>query len=61
MESMAWSAAFGVIAYSVYDLTNYATISRWPIALTLADMAWGACVCGATTAATRSAAGWLRS
>ena len=59
-HAAAWGALFGVIAFGVYDLTNYATISRWPLALTLTDIAWGAFICGATTAATHSAATWLR-
>ena len=37
----------GVIGFGVYDLTNYATINNWPLALTVVDMAWGAFVCAA--------------
>jgi uncharacterized membrane protein len=39
------------VAFGVYDLTNYATLDRWPLALTVVDMAWGACVCAAVTVA----------
>ena len=60
LAACGWGAAFGVIVYGVYNLTNYATISRWPLALTLTDIAWGAFICGATTAATHSAATWIR-
>jgi uncharacterized membrane protein len=28
--------------YGVYDFTNYATLRDWPLALALADTAWGA-------------------
>lgn len=41
----AWGALFGLIGFGVYDLTNYATINNWPLALTVVDMAWGAFVC----------------
>jgi uncharacterized membrane protein len=34
-------AAFGFFAYATYDLTNMATLKDWPLAITLADMAWG--------------------
>lgn len=40
-----WGALFGLIGFGVYDLTNYATINNWPLALTVVDMAWGAFVC----------------
>ena len=42
---------FGLVAYATYDLTNLATLDRWPVAVTAVDMAWGAAV-GALTALT---------
>jgi uncharacterized membrane protein len=42
-----WSAAglrgmfLGLFGYSVYDLTNQATLRDWPVAVTLADLVWG--------------------
>ncbi|HXM85353.1 MAG TPA: DUF2177 family protein [Stellaceae bacterium] len=30
-----------MVAYATYDLTNQATLSGWPVAITLADIAWG--------------------
>ena len=44
-------AFFGLVAYATYDLTNLATLDRWPVAVTAVDMAWGAAV-GALTALT---------
>ncbi len=38
----ALSALFGVIVYGVYDFTNAATLSVWPLRLIVVDMAWGA-------------------
>lgn len=35
-------AFFGLVAYATYDLTNLATVDRWPLVLTAVDMAWGA-------------------
>ncbi len=35
-------AFFGLVTYATYDLTNLATVDRWPIAVTVVDMAWGA-------------------
>ncbi len=37
-------AVLGLIAYATYDLTNQATLRDWPLAVTLADIPWGAFV-----------------
>jgi uncharacterized membrane protein len=34
----------GLVAFSTYDLTNLATLSRWPLTVTVVDMAWGTVV-----------------
>lgn len=34
-------AAFGLVAYATYDLTNQATLSLWPTRLTVIDLSWG--------------------
>lgn len=49
--AVAFGAAFGLIAYGVYDLTNQSTLARWPAAVTLADMAWGTASCAVVGAA----------
>ena len=41
-------AALGLVAYGTYDLTNYALLKQWPLAMTVADMAWGAVIQGFT-------------
>jgi uncharacterized membrane protein len=54
----ATGAAFGLVAYGTYDLTNLATLKDFPAAVAAADMAWGgfasalACA-GAVAAAAR--------
>jgi uncharacterized membrane protein len=55
----ALGALFGFVAYATYDLTNLATLTRWPLSVTLADLAWGAFVTGVTAAAGRGFARWL--
>ena len=32
----------GLLAYGTYDLTNLATLKHWMLAVTVADMLWGA-------------------
>ena len=55
----ALGALFGFVAYATYDLTNLATLTRWPLSVTLADLAWGAFVTGVTAVAGRGYARWL--
>lgn len=50
-EAVLWSAVFGVIAYSVYDLTNYSTLKGFPLQVVVVDMIWGGVVCAAAGAA----------
>ena len=44
-------AFFGLVAYATYDLTNLATVDRWPILLTAVDMTWGTALGALTTLA----------
>jgi len=43
-------ALFGFFTYATYDLTNFATLRNWTMAVTVMDIGWG-CVLGAITAA----------
>lgn len=40
-KSILNGALLGLVAYGAYDLTNQATLSRWPVIVTLSDLAWG--------------------
>lgn len=40
-EAARRGAAFGLVAYATYDLTNQATLRDWPWMVTAADLAWG--------------------
>ncbi len=42
-------ALFGLVAYATYDLTNHATLTAWPLVVTLVDMAWGTLLTGLTS------------
>jgi len=43
-------AALGALVYGVYDLTNYSTLTAWPLSYAVADWVWGS-VLFATAAA----------
>lgn len=42
-------ACFGFVTYATYDLTNMATIEKWPLFVTLVDLAWGAILAAAVS------------
>lgn len=44
-------AVLGLVAYATYDLTNQATLRSWPLAITLADLAWGTFLTGIASTA----------
>ena len=44
-------AALGVCMYGVYDLTNYATLTRYPLHMAVGDTAWGGALMAVAAAA----------
>lgn len=50
--ALLYGAAFGLITYATYDLTNLATIKDWPLTVTLVDLAWGAVLAGSVSTIT---------
>jgi uncharacterized membrane protein len=46
--ALIYGAIFGLVTYSTYDLTNFATLKKWPLNVTLADIAWGTFLSTAT-------------
>ncbi len=46
--ALARGALFGLVCYATYDLTNQATILRWPWHVTIIDLAWGTFVSAAS-------------
>ncbi|HEY0979623.1 MAG TPA: DUF2177 family protein [Candidatus Paceibacterota bacterium] len=51
MHAVLAGAFLGLAAYAAYDLTNLATLTDWPLPLTLVDLAWGVAVTAITSAA----------
>ena len=54
LTALVYGALFGFFAYATYDMTNYATLKNWPLAVSIVDMAWGAFI-----TAIAGAAGYL--
>lgn len=48
VSAALWGGVFGLIAYGVYDLTNFATLATYSLRMTVVDMLWGLVLSGAT-------------
>jgi uncharacterized membrane protein len=57
LHSQSWRSALilgvllGLVAYGTYDMTNLATLRRWPLALALVDLSWGSLLTGLAASA----------
>ncbi|MCC0014907.1 MAG: DUF2177 family protein [Rhodobiaceae bacterium] len=45
-SALVLGALFGFFAYATYDMTNYATLKGWPLAVVMVDVAWGTVLSG---------------
>ncbi len=59
VRTMVIGGVFGLCAYAAYDLTNLATVARWPVLVTVVDMIWGTVLTAATALGGGLAARWL--
>ncbi|MDP3257802.1 MAG: DUF2177 family protein [Bosea sp. (in: a-proteobacteria)] len=65
MAAFVNGGLLGLLAYGTYDLTNYATLRRWTLTITIADLVYGTVVAGISTLAafagvlTMRSWGWL--
>lgn len=49
--ALVYGALFGLFAYGTYEMTNFATLKGWPVAMVVVDMAWGTALSAAAAAA----------
>jgi uncharacterized membrane protein len=54
LTALGYGAALGTFAYATYDLTNAATLKKWPLGIVVVDILWGAVLTGLATVI-----GWL--
>jgi uncharacterized membrane protein len=52
--------AYGLIVYTIYEMTNYSLLEGWPLRLVFVDVAWGGFLNAVTTCFAALARGWLR-
>jgi uncharacterized membrane protein len=54
-SALLWGALYGIVVYTVYDMTNYSLVRDWPLRVALIDICWG----GLLNAIGAVAAAWL--
>ncbi|MFX0144736.1 MAG: DUF2177 family protein [Candidatus Hodarchaeota archaeon] len=54
-SALLWGALYGLVVYTVYDMTNYSLVRDWPLRVALIDICWG----GLLNAVGALAAAWL--
>ena len=56
-EALIMGAFFGLVTYATYDLTNQATLEKWPKTVTIVDMVWGVTIAAITASITKMVIG----
>ena len=46
LTSLVYGMGVGLLAYGVFNATNYAILRDWPIKIAIIDTLWGTAVCG---------------
>jgi uncharacterized membrane protein len=49
-DAVLKGGALGLSMYGLYDLTNYATLTNYPLIFAVTDMAWGTFLCACVAA-----------
>jgi uncharacterized membrane protein len=59
-SSLFWGALYGIIAYTIYDMTNYSLLRDWPLRVSLIDICWGGFLNAMGTLAAAYLDRWLK-
>jgi uncharacterized membrane protein len=59
-SALLWGALYGVVVYTVYDMTNYSLVRDWPLRVALIDICWGGLLNAVATLAAASLDRWLK-
>ena len=52
-EAAGRGALLGAAMYGVYDMTNYATLAKYPLSFAVTDMLWGTFLCATVAGLTK--------
>ena len=58
-QSFIAGALFGLVTYATYDLTNHATLERWPLSVTVVDLVWGSILTGGVSVLAIEVSGYI--
>jgi uncharacterized membrane protein len=50
-QAIRLGALYGFFTYATYDLTNLATLEKWPLKIVIVDILWGVFLCAIVAAA----------
>jgi uncharacterized membrane protein len=59
-DALLKGALLGGLCYATYDLTNMATIAKWPIEIVVVDIIWGVVLTGSVSLITFLAANAIK-
>ena len=59
-SALLWGAVYGLVVYTVYDMTNYSLVRDWPLRVALIDICWGALLNAVATLAAALLDRWLK-
>jgi uncharacterized membrane protein len=59
-SSLLWGALLGLVAYTIYDMTNYSLLRDWPLRISLIDICWGMILNAVGTLAAAYLDRWLK-
>ena len=59
-SSLCWGALYGIIVYTIYDMTNYSLLRDWPLRVSLIDICWGGFLNAAGTLVAAHLDRWLK-
>jgi uncharacterized membrane protein len=60
ISSLFWGFLYGLILYTVYDMTNYSLVKNWPLRVSLVDICWGGVLNAFATYAAALLDRWLK-
>ncbi|MEJ2108898.1 MAG: DUF2177 family protein [Acidobacteriota bacterium] len=59
-SALIWGALYGIVVYTIYEMTNYCLLRDWPLRIVLIDICWGALLNGIGAMAAGLLDRWLR-
>lgn len=58
-QAAGLGALYGFFTYATYDLTNMATVDKWPFKIVVVDIAWGIVLCTLVSLSSFAIGNWL--